>query len=83
MFVVTDNLWAVEDPAAWGYLPLGDQPSFTRIPPSQMTGSSEPEPFQLFLLGSGHLDIPLELQNVVVVKTGLTYPGEQCYYSSS
>ena len=59
-----------EDPAAWGYLPLGDQPSYVPDPNQTIP------PFQLYTLGSGWLAIPEELKNVVVVKTELSYPGK-------
>lgn len=57
-----------EDPAAWGYLPLGDQPSYVPNP------NHPSAPFQLYTIGSGWLSIPDELKNVVVVKTGMSYP---------
>jgi hypothetical protein len=62
--------WASDDPAAWGYLPLGDQPSYVPDP-----NQTHP-PFQLYTIGSGSLSIPDELKNIVVVKTGLSYPGK-------
>ncbi|KAG6830880.1 hypothetical protein H0H92_014245 [Tricholoma furcatifolium] len=58
----------VEDPSAWGYLPLGDQDSFV------VDDRLSTPPFQLFTLGSGELEVPVELKNVVRVITGLTYP---------
>jgi len=57
-----------EDPAAWGYLPLGDQPSY--VPDPNQTNP----PFQLHVLGSGWLAVPDELKNIIVVKTDLNYP---------
>jgi hypothetical protein len=51
----------------WGYLPLGNMPSFT-----QDKSLSYP-PFHLHLAGSGHLDIPQELLEVVVTHTDLNY----------
>lgn len=62
--------WLLEDPAAWGYLPLGDQPSYVPNP------NHPSAPFQLYTIGSGWLSIPDELKNVVVVKTGMSYPGK-------
>ncbi|KAG6821343.1 hypothetical protein H0H93_000204 [Arthromyces matolae] len=62
-----ESLHGSYDPAAWGYKPLGEHASF--IPDTDL-----PTPaFQLFALGSGNLDVPIELQNLVQVKTGLTY----------
>ncbi|KAG6819487.1 hypothetical protein H0H93_011344 [Arthromyces matolae] len=56
-----------EDPAAWGYKPLGGHESF-------MADTDLPTPpFQLFALGSGNLEVPIELKNLVQVKTDLTY----------
>ncbi|KAF8071768.1 hypothetical protein FPV67DRAFT_1560545 [Lyophyllum atratum] len=57
-----------EDPSAWGYQALGDELSFVE------DTSLDAPPFQLFALGSGHLEVPVELKNVVQIKTGLTYP---------
>ncbi|KAG6902845.1 hypothetical protein C0995_010730 [Termitomyces sp. Mi166 len=52
-----------QDPSAWGYQPLGDHESFVVD-----TSLSTPA-FQLFTLGSGSLDVPVELRNVVQVRT--------------
>jgi len=67
----------IEDPASWGYLPLGDQPSYVPDP-----NHADP-PFQLYAIGSGWLTIPDELKKIVVVKTGLSYSGEPCTTSNS
>jgi len=56
-----------EDPRSWGYLPLGDGPTFTRD-----TSLDEP-PLQLHLAGSGWLDVPLELKDLVVFHANLDY----------
>lgn len=56
-----------DDPAAWGYHPLGTRRSF--VPDHQSGGS----PFELALVGSGHLDIPDELAYMVTVYQGLDY----------
>lgn len=56
-----------DDPAAWGYHPLGSRRSF--VPDHQSGGS----PFELALVGSGHLDIPDELAYMVTVYQGLDY----------
>ncbi|KAG6857415.1 hypothetical protein H0H87_004777 [Tephrocybe sp. NHM501043] len=52
-----------EDPSAWGYQPLGDHESFDIDP--NFTGP----PFQLYTLGSGNLEVPIALKNVVKVVT--------------
>jgi hypothetical protein len=57
----------IEDPRLWGYLPLGDRPSF--IPDQSL---SDP-PFRLHLAGTGNLNVPPELQEVVVIHSGLDY----------
>ncbi|KAJ7236810.1 hypothetical protein C8J57DRAFT_1087981 [Mycena rebaudengoi] len=57
------------DPKAWGYLPLATHDA------SYIADITLPDPpFRLFLVGSGHLQIPHELQNVVVIHDGLNYP---------
>jgi hypothetical protein len=57
----------LENPKAWGYLPLGDQPSF-------VTDESLPDPpFRLYIVGSGYLDLPVELKNVVSLHVDLEY----------
>jgi len=56
-----------EDPYSWGYSPLVDSPSFL-----QDTTLAEP-PFKLHLVGSGWIDVPIELKNVVVFHTNLNY----------
>lgn len=61
----------IDNPAAWGYQPIGDQESF--IPDTSLPDP----PFQLFAIGSGNkLDIPKELNNVVEVQIDLGYSGE-------
>ncbi|KAL0955052.1 hypothetical protein HGRIS_003970 [Hohenbuehelia grisea] len=55
-----------KDPSVWGYLPLGDQPSYSVDPQSR-------SPFHLFLIGSGWLEIPTELKNIVSMHVDLTY----------
>jgi hypothetical protein len=68
------HTWSIhiEDPKLWGYLPLGDRQSFIRD-----QSLSDP-PFRLHLAGTGNLYIPPELQEVVVVHSGLDY---NQYYS--
>jgi len=56
-----------ENPKLWGYLPLGDGPTF--IPDNDTTNS----PFQLHLVGSGWIQIPPELKEVVKIHTGRNY----------
>ncbi|KAJ7364252.1 hypothetical protein DFH08DRAFT_681115 [Mycena albidolilacea] len=58
------------DPKAWGYLPLG-----TEDDASYAVDTTLPDPpFRLFLIGSGWLDIPQELKNMVLIRAGLSYP---------
>jgi hypothetical protein len=57
----------IEHPTSWGYLPLDKGPLY--IPDTDISDPS----FKLHLVGSGWLDIPLELQNVVVLHTGLSF----------
>jgi hypothetical protein len=57
----------IEDPAMWGYHPLGNNPFFTvdkRL--------SDP-PFHLHLVGAGAINIPAVLEEVVVVHRDLDY----------
>jgi hypothetical protein len=51
----------------WGYLPLGNRPSFT-----EDKSLSYPA-FHLHLAGSGDLDIPEELREVVITHVDLNY----------
>lgn len=55
------------NPKIWGYHPRGDHPSF--VPNHE---SLDP-PFELALVGSGSLEVPEELINVVSVHRGLDY----------
>ncbi|PPQ87891.1 hypothetical protein CVT25_001233 [Psilocybe cyanescens] len=55
------------EPESWGYLPLGDGPSFV-----QDTSIDRP-PFKLHLVGSGWLNIPTELKELIVFHTNLNY----------
>ncbi|KAF7316684.1 hypothetical protein HMN09_00401300 [Mycena chlorophos] len=57
------------DPKVWGYLPLQDNEASYRVD----TSLQDP-PFRLFLIGSGYIEIPEQLQNVVVIRDGLDYP---------
>ncbi|KAF9542624.1 hypothetical protein CPC08DRAFT_439036 [Agrocybe pediades] len=57
-----------EDPLVWGYERLGSSRSF--LPHTALV--NEP-PFQLHLVGSGSLDVPAELENIVVFHTDLNY----------
>jgi hypothetical protein len=64
---VSTSCLFLENPKAWGYLPLGDQPSF-------VANENLPDPpFRLYILGSGDLDFPVELKNVVSLQAGLEY----------
>ncbi|KAI8984936.1 hypothetical protein BD414DRAFT_489771 [Trametes punicea] len=56
-----------EDPGAWGYLPLEGRPSYVADPNSLMP------PFRLLLVGSGWLEIPEELADIVSIHTDLPY----------
>ncbi|KAJ7261789.1 hypothetical protein B0H12DRAFT_1013278 [Mycena haematopus] len=58
------------DPTVWGYLPLGTEDDASYVVDTTL---SDP-PFRLFLIGSGWLDIPPELKNIVLVRDGLSYP---------
>ncbi|PPQ68814.1 hypothetical protein CVT24_007699 [Panaeolus cyanescens] len=62
---LTESL--AEDASVWGYLPLkpGDQ--------KYIVDPSESNPFNLYLLGSGGIDIPKELEDVVRVARDLSY----------
>jgi hypothetical protein len=57
----------IEDPESWGYLPLNAGPSF--VPDA----ASINPPFKLHLVGSGLMDLPLELKNVVIFHVQLNY----------
>ncbi|KAJ7678981.1 hypothetical protein DFH06DRAFT_975171 [Mycena polygramma] len=58
------------DPKVWGYLPLGSKDdSYYAVD----TTLPDP-PFRLFLIGSGYLEIPRELKDVVLIRKGLSYP---------
>ncbi|KAG5720101.1 putative eukaryotic translation initiation factor 5 [Termitomyces sp. T112] len=57
-----------ENASAWGYQALGDHKSFVA------DNTLSTPPFQLFILGSGNLKVPVELSNVVQVRSDLTYP---------
>jgi len=68
----------VEDPKAWGYLPLGDGRDTFEVDPS------EKDPFHLYILGSGpQLDISKELRHVVLFKRDLNYTGMFLFVFSS
>ncbi|KAJ7067131.1 hypothetical protein C8F01DRAFT_980679 [Mycena amicta] len=57
------------DPKLWGYLPLRENNV------AYVVDTSLPDPpFRLFLIGSGYIEIPPELENLVVVRNGLNYP---------
>ncbi|KAJ7227367.1 hypothetical protein GGX14DRAFT_347996 [Mycena pura] len=57
------------DPKVWGYNPLSaEHVSYT-------VDTSLPDlPFRLFLIGSGYIEIPSELANIVVIRDKLSYP---------
>jgi len=56
-----------ESPASWGYLPLGDGTSFVAD-----AGLVDP-PLTLTLVGSGSIEIPPELKNIIHTRVGLNY----------
>lgn len=68
-FVVWFLLFSVilEDPKAWGYLPIGGMNSYIAD-----RSLSEP-PFELHIVGSGWLLVPVELENVVTIHSGYNY----------
>ncbi|KAF4571606.1 hypothetical protein EYR36_008948 [Pleurotus pulmonarius] len=55
-----------ESPRKWGYLPLHDRDSYIADP-------EDPSPFHLYLIGSGHIDVPTELKNIVTMHVNLEY----------
>ncbi|KAJ6546927.1 hypothetical protein B0H19DRAFT_954108 [Mycena capillaripes] len=56
------------DPKVWGYLPQEvENASYV------VDTSLEDPPFRLFIVGSGDLNIPRELQNLIIVRKGLNY----------
>lgn len=57
----------LEDPADWGYHPLGDRKSF--VPDHRAPFP----PFELDLIGSGQLEIPEELAYMVTIHHDLEY----------
>jgi hypothetical protein len=57
----------IENPANWGYHPLGNGSSF--IPDTSLVDP----PFKLQLVGHGWVDIPPELKNVVAFHVNLNY----------
>jgi hypothetical protein len=57
-----------EDPTVWGYLPLEGRSSYVPDPGSD-------SPLRVYLAGSGWLNIPTELSNIVTIHTGLNYSG--------
>ncbi|KAJ7761987.1 hypothetical protein DFH07DRAFT_814798 [Mycena maculata] len=56
------------DPQVWGYLPLTAEDESYIVDPTL----ADP-PFRLFLIGSGYLEIPSELRNLVLIRDGLNY----------
>ncbi|KAJ7707475.1 hypothetical protein B0H17DRAFT_918123 [Mycena rosella] len=58
----------LRDPKVWGYLPLAAEDGSYEVD----TTLADP-PFRLFLVGSGHLEIPRELKNMVLIRDGLNY----------
>ncbi|KAJ6458883.1 hypothetical protein DFH09DRAFT_1231861 [Mycena vulgaris] len=58
----------LRDPKVWGYLPLAAEDA------AYVVDTTLPDPpFRLFLVGSGWLEIPHELQNLVLIRAGLNY----------
>ncbi|KAK0193988.1 hypothetical protein F5146DRAFT_413805 [Armillaria mellea] len=58
-----------DDPTVWGYLPLLGTSGVSYEPDHRLRSP----PFRLFLLGSGWLEIPVELKNIVTVHVDLNY----------
>ncbi|PPR07644.1 hypothetical protein CVT24_006546 [Panaeolus cyanescens] len=56
-----------DDPSVWGYLPLKEGEEKFVVDPK------EKDPFYLYLLGSGGLNIPKALEDMVIVKKDLDY----------
>ncbi|KAJ7455257.1 hypothetical protein B0H11DRAFT_2067394 [Mycena galericulata] len=56
------------DPTTWGYLPLAADDASYIVD----TSLADP-PFRLFLVGSGYLEIPHELENIIFIRNGLNY----------
>ncbi|KAF8340786.1 hypothetical protein F5887DRAFT_888634 [Amanita rubescens] len=56
-----------DDPKAWGYLPLENHSSYLPDP------DLPDQPFKLHLIGSGWLDVPPELKNIIVFHINLNY----------
>ena len=67
MFHKGYKLMNLEDPNAWGYRPLNGRTSF--VPDHE---KSDP-PFELSLVGSGHIEVPEELAYMVTVHHDLDY----------
>ncbi|KAJ7364246.1 hypothetical protein DFH08DRAFT_949854 [Mycena albidolilacea] len=57
------------DPKVWGYLPLGAEDDASYIFDTTLPDP----PFRLFLIGSGSLEIPQELKNMVLIRDDLNY----------
>lgn len=67
-FFLVIELREIDDAPAWGYRPLArDRDVFEPILGEQA------EPFKLYLIGEGRLDIPKSLEHVVVVQKDLNY----------
>lgn len=62
-----------DDPTVWGYLPLLSTPGASYEPDHSLRSP----PFRLFLLGSGWLEIPVELKNIVTMHVDLNYTGKE------
>jgi len=60
----------LRDPKVWGYLPLAEEDPDASY--AVDTTLADP-PFRLFLVGSGYLEIPHELKNMVLIRAGLNY----------
>jgi hypothetical protein len=55
----------IDNPAVWGYLPLNDGESYVH--------DINLDPFKLHLVGSGEIDVPPELENILVFHKDLNY----------
>ncbi|KAK7033284.1 F-actin-capping protein subunit beta [Favolaschia claudopus] len=59
------------DPKTWGYTPLVEDSQ----EPVYVVDTTLPDPpFRLLLVGSGWLQVPHELKNIVIIRDGLGYP---------
>lgn len=69
-FSVCNPLTISGNATVWGYLPLAAEDASYIVDPTLVD-----PPFRLFLIGSGYLEIPHELDNIVLIRDGLNYSG--------